>query len=172
MTARIVSQSAQDHFENRVAPAYSAFLRLKSRENAIAAAVAFWEMRDHLRGGMGKREFNQRAFGRCPEFRVIQNIAEASKYAELNMSGVIVSGISGTGSIGGEATLISPLGAKQMVPPCTLQIDLRDGTHRMMEDVLAIVARFLRAEISQRKTRAAQGSVNRCQENNGLLASP
>jgi hypothetical protein len=146
--SRIVSQSAQDHFDSRAAPAYSAFLRLKSRENAIAAAVASWEMRDHLRGGTGKVEFDQALFKSCPELQLIRDIAEASKHAELARSDVKVSGISGTGSIGGEATIISPLGSLQMVPPCTLQIDLKDGSSRMMEDVLATVAKFLRALIS------------------------
>jgi hypothetical protein len=146
--ARIVSQSAQEHFESRAGPAYSTFLRLKSRENAVAAAVAFWEMRDHLRGGKVKDEFDQETFKRCPEFKMIRDVAEDSKHAELNRSDVIVAGISGTGSLGGEATIISPLGSLPTVPPCTLQIDLKDGSSRMMEDVLATVARFLRAEVS------------------------
>ena len=147
MTSRIVSQSAQDHFESRAAPAYSAFLQLKSRENAIAAAVALWEMRDYLRGGKGKAEFDQETFKRCPEFKMIRDVAEAAKHAELNRTDVIVSGISGTGSLGGKATTFSPLGALTGPPPCTLQIDLKDGAPRMMEDVLAIVVRFLRAEV-------------------------
>jgi len=81
--SRIVSQSAQDHFDSRAAPAYSAFLRLKSRENTIAAAVAFWEMRDQLRGSTGKAEFDQALFKSCPELKFIRDIAEASKHAEL-----------------------------------------------------------------------------------------
>jgi hypothetical protein len=107
--------------------------------------VAFWEMRDHLHGGKGKDEFDQETFKRCTEFKMIRDVAEDSKHAELDRSDVIVAGIE---SLGGEATIISPLGSLQTVPPCTLQIDLKDGSSRMMEDVLATVARFLRAEVS------------------------
>ena len=102
-------------------------------------------MRDHLHGGKGKDEFDQETFKRCTEFKMIRDVAEDSKHAELERSDVIVAGI---GSLGGEATIISPLGSLQTVPPCTLQIDLKDGSSRMMEDVLATVARFLRAEVS------------------------
>jgi hypothetical protein len=146
--SRIVSQSAQDHFDSRAAPAYSAFQRLKSRENAIGAAVAFWEMRAYLRGIGTEDESNRNLFKRCPELQLICDIAEASKHADLGKDDVKVSGISGTGSLGGEATIISPLGSLPTVPPCTLQIDLKDGSSRMMEDVLATVAKFLRAQIS------------------------
>ena len=148
MTTRIVSQSVRDHFDFRAGPTYSAFLRLKSRENAIAAVVAFWEMRDHLRGRKAKKEFDRALFESCPEFKLIRDIAEASKHAELGRPDVTVSGISGTGSPGGEGTLFSPLGSLQTVPPCTLQIDLNDGTGCRMEDVLAIVARFLRLAVT------------------------
>jgi hypothetical protein len=146
--ARIVSQSAQEHFESRAGPAYSTFLRLKSRENAVAAAVAFWEMRDHLRGDTGKAEFDQALFKSCPELELILDIAEASKHADLCRDNVKVSGISGTGSIGGEATIISPLGSLQTVPPCTLQVDLKEGSSLTMEDVLVTAAKFLRAQIN------------------------
>src|SRR5947209_11688159 len=113
----IVSQSAQDHFNTRAAPAYSAFLKLRSRENAIGAAVAFWEMRDHLRQGKGTTaEFDIGLFKACPELQMIRDIADAAKHAELYRKSVIVTGISGIGSQGGEGTLISPLGCLTRTP--------------------------------------------------------
>jgi hypothetical protein len=144
MKPRIVSQSAQDHFETRAAPAYATFLRLKSRENAIAAAVAFWEMRDHLRGGKDKDAFDQKAFKDCPEFRLIRDIAEASKHSKLHRGDVIVTGISGAGSLGGQSTVISSLGSLTVPPSCTLKIDLNDGSSRSMEESFAAVEKFLR----------------------------
>jgi hypothetical protein len=77
-------------------------------------------MRDHLHGGKGKDEFDQETFKRCTEFKMIRDVAEDSKHAELDRSDVIVAGIE---SLGGEATIISPLGSLQTVPPCTLQIE-------------------------------------------------
>ena len=99
-----------------------------------------------MRGKKGKADFEQDTFKRCPEFRMIRDVAEASNHAELNRTDVVVFGISGIGSLG-EATTISPLGSFTAPPPCTRQIDRKDGTSYMMEDVLAIAAKFLRAEI-------------------------
>jgi hypothetical protein len=83
-------------------------------------------LRDHLHGGKGKDEFDQETFKRCTEFKMIRDVAEDSKHAELDRSDVIVAGI---GSLGGEATIISPLGSLRTVPPAPCKSILRTARH-------------------------------------------
>ena len=121
---------ALDHFLNRVEPQFHAFLRRKTEANALAAAVALWEMRDWLLKEADQKNVDKQQFTDALgyDFKLIRDLAELSKHRTLDRTSVEVVGISGTGSIGGIEYVTGPLGTVQSVPECTLTVDVKNGT--------------------------------------------
>jgi hypothetical protein len=147
--------SARDYLEQQVAPTYSRFLRVPSRENAISAAAALWDTTGWIwsdrHRGIGQKAspkaLSEDLLARCPDLGLIHDLADAAKHGgELDRSSVNVKAISGSGSPGGKTFTSSQLGTSQGTPECTLQIDLKNGGSRDMKEALAIVYKFLRAE--------------------------
>jgi hypothetical protein len=151
--------SARDYLDQHVAPAYSHFLSVSNRENAIALANALWGnvgwlWSDRYPGVDRRKEkaaadaFDADLFGRCPDLKLIRDLADATKHGgELNRKDVAVKGISGSGSPGGTLFTFGPLGMSQSTPECTLRID-HEGGSRDMKEALTTAYTFLLAETS------------------------
>jgi hypothetical protein len=150
--------SARDYLDRHVAPAQSRFNDLPSKVNALEAANVLWDtvgwIWSDLNPGINERDAERAAkmlsddrLARCSDLAIVRDLADAKKHGgELGRPTLVVKGISGTGSPGGTAFTISVYGTKESKPVCTLRIDLKDGTSRDMQEVLANVYQFLRVE--------------------------
>jgi hypothetical protein len=146
--------SAREMLDSVVTPAYSQFLKIQSRENAIEVAQAVWNMTDRrwydLNPGTDPRSDPNRykAFKAdltiaCPELALIQDIAESAKHGgQLERGSVKVRVITGAGSPGGTVYVFSPLGMNQFTPECQLVVECLDGTNRPLPDILALAVKY------------------------------
>jgi hypothetical protein len=92
--------------------------------------------------------FDADLFKRCPDLRLIRDLADATKHGgELHRGSVTVKGVSGSESPGGTSFTFSPLGTLQSTPECTLQID-HGGGSRDLKEALTTAYKFLRDETS------------------------
>ena len=163
-------RSARDYFGLHVMPAHSQFMMISNQENAISLAKAIWDTAGWLwsdrNPGIDRRKadtkaFDEDLFKRCPDLRLIRDLAEAAKHGgELSRAGVIVKGVSGCRSPGGTSFTSNPFGPMgerpsgpfggmmvESTPECTLQIDYEGGS-RDMKEALTTTYRFLLAETS------------------------
>jgi hypothetical protein len=151
--------SARDHLGMHAMPAFSRFQKVSNLENAIDLAKTLWDTTGWLwsdgNPGVDRRDrqleakaFDEDLFRRCPDLRLIRDLAEANKHGgELSRANVIVSGISGCGSPGGTLYTSTPFGMTEGTPKCTLQIDYEGGS-RDMTETLTTAYKFLLAETS------------------------
>jgi hypothetical protein len=163
-------RSARDYFGLHVMPAHSRFQKISNLENAISLANALWNTTGWLwsdrNPGIDRRKadtkaFDEDLFKRCPDLRLIRDLADATKHGgELSRAGVIVKGVSGSGSPGGTSSTSNPFGSMgerpsgpfggmmvEATPECTLRIDHQGGS-RDMKEALITAYKFLQAETS------------------------
>jgi hypothetical protein len=156
----IGSTKASDYFGVYVVPAHLRFLKISNLENAMADAKALWENVGWLwsdrHPGVDRRKapavaveaFDNDLFKRCPDLQLFRDLADAAKHGgELSNPKVTVTGLSGSGSIGGTIFTTTPFGTHQSTPECTLRIDYPGGS-RDMKEALATAFKFLQAETS------------------------
>ena len=154
--------SARDHLNFHVAPAHSRFQKVPNRENAIELAKALWDTAGWLWSDrhpgvnrQGQREvakaFDDDLFCRCHDLKLFRDLADTAKHGgELHRPSVTVTGVSGSGGLGGIGQMFGPLGMAEPGPAeSTLQIDYDGGKKsRDMKEALTTAYNFLMAETS------------------------
>jgi hypothetical protein len=165
--------SAGEYFAAHVVQANMRFQNLSSRDNAITLAKALWDTHGWLwsdrNPGIDRRTdplktkaFDDDLFRRCPDFKLIRDIAEAAKHGgELNRAGVVVKDVSGLGSVAGTQQVLHAFGTDGeredgpfggMMPAPTpespLRIQTKDGNSHDMKQVLATAFEFLLTEVN------------------------
>jgi hypothetical protein len=153
-------KTARDYSDNIVSAAYSRFLKIKNRENAIAAAKAISDLRDWLwhdthpavdpRDDVdGYKAFTAALFSDCPELELLRDIADGAKHgSKLGRKNVKVARITGSGSPGGTLYEFSPLGMNESTPACHLEIDVGDGVSHKLPEVLERAMRYWQKKLA------------------------
>jgi hypothetical protein len=151
--------SAGLHLADVLYPAYRRFEEAQTRANALAVALAAWNLHERLWHDKGCKpaldQFRANLFSACPELELMRDLAETGKHAGLNRDVKLVS-ITGAENPGGTLVIndgpVGPEGPFRgnltTVPTCTLTMNYTDGKTYSVPDVLKKVVGFWSKELT------------------------
>jgi hypothetical protein len=142
--------SAQDHLNEIMFPAYSRFRQRQTCANALEVAQAAWQIHERLWHDQGrvpeKKKFRDDLFAACPELKLLRDWVETAKHTGLGRQDVELVSITGAEWPGGVLETSTPFGNSIIVPECTLTMNVGDK-HYPVTDVLRCVVEFWKQKL-------------------------
>lgn len=144
--------SAREHLDNILFPAYSQFRQRQTNANALEVAQAAWQIYERLWHDQGggvrqqKKKFRTDLFAACPELKLLYDWVEAAKHTGLDRQDVKLVSITGSEWPGGTLEMFGPFGNTTIVPECTLTMNVGDKIY-LVTDVLRHVVAFWKQKL-------------------------